>query len=122
MKKLAVLLLILLTGCTHGMRDFGMDLESAYKTAGFKFPLALSNYKVRAKRGVIAVTYPLDEFRTVTVEKSMTEFPVRNNYPVNGDLTLKNGVIIYANGDGNKVYVMNMAASGGYYRATCKKA
>ena len=65
-----------------------MDLDCGAKFAGFKFPVVLSNYHVRAMNGILEVTYPLDEFRNVIVRKSNkfktdTLSGVYIDYPVN---------------------------------------
>lgn len=108
--------------------DCGDDLVLASKIAGFTFPLILSNYWVRAMKGMIEVSYPLDEFRNVCVRKVETLLEnqedisgVYYNYPINKETTLPNGVPIKIRTDENKIYVMNMSASKGYYSAYCKE-
>lgn len=102
------------------------NLEKAKKVAGFEFPLLLSNYQVRAMKDMIEIIFPLDEYRSVIVRKSENVngddiSGVYNNYPVNKEISLKNGVLMNIRGDNNKIYVMNMSASSGYYSAFCDK-
>lgn len=99
----------------------------ASKIAGFNFPLTLSNYTVRAMKGMFEVTYPLDEFRYVTVRKSMDE---KNGFDNSGDytqyehndiITLKNGVKINIRGNGDKINIMYFAAESGVFSARCEE-
>lgn len=107
-------------------KDCGQDLNLAAKTAGFTLPMKLSNYTVRAMKDMIEVTYPLDEFRDVTIRKSSTEINNGdisgdyNIYPVKEDVKLDNGVIITIRRDNKKIYVMYFSAEQGYYSASCK--
>lgn len=151
MKKLIFLLLtvIVLIGCSSklvekqqgfvGMAnpwtDCGTDLEQASQIAGFFFPVTLSNYDVRAMKDMIEINYPLDETRTVCLRKTNSakfttdtggEYKgdisgVYIDYPVKKVMTLKNSVPVYIRGAKDKIYVMNMAASNGYYSAYCKE-
>ncbi|MDD3236680.1 MAG: hypothetical protein PHV37_01110 [Candidatus Gastranaerophilales bacterium] len=122
------------TGCTdkgvvllpNPWFDCHENLAKAAKVAGFEFPLSLSNYQVKAMKDMIEITYPLDAFRNVTVRKSSNDnggdiSGDYNNYPINKEISLKNGVLIKIRGDKYKIYVMNMAASSGYYSAVCDK-
>lgn len=124
----------LLTGCSKdanvGMpnpwSDCGDDLQCAANAAGFNFPLVLSNYSARAMNGLFEITYPLDEFRSVTVRKSLTDgngdiSGVYNDYPVNKEIMLYNAVPIQIRGNNDKIYVMNMSAESGYYSAYCEQ-
>ncbi len=107
--------------------DCGDNLECAAKKAGFKFPLVLSNYQVRAMADMIEITYPLDENRDVIVRKSSTETDNLdisgdyNNYPVNEEIELNNGVRIHVRGDGSKYYVAYFAAESGVFSINCAK-
>lgn len=108
--------------------DCNDDLVKASKIAGFTFPLMLSNYTVRAMDGMFEISYPLDEFRNVCVRKVMvlkdnqTDISgVYIKYPINKEMRLKNGVPIQIKADKNKIYVINMSASKGYYSAYCKE-
>lgn len=123
---------LFLTGCTQSTQianpwhDCNDNLTQAAKIAGFKFPLNLSNYTVRAMKDMIEITYPLDEFREVTVRKSWTNengdiSGDYNQYPINKTITLSNGVNVQTRGDKDKIYVMNMSAYSGYYSARCEK-
>ena len=144
MKKLLFLLLafVVLVGCSGktieekpmlvGMAnpwtDCGTNFSQAAEIAGFTFPLKLSNCDVRAMKNMIEINYPLDQTRTVCVRKTATnEFSnngdisgVYIEYPVNEEIILQNSVPIKVRGTGDKIYVMNMAASSGYYSAYCK--
>ncbi len=144
MKKLIFLLLafVVLAGCSGktveekpmlvGMANpwtyCGTDFNQAAQIAGFTFPLKLSKCDVRAMKDMIEINYPLDETKKVCVRKSDTEkfsnngdiSGVYTEYPVNEKIMLKDSVPIYTRGTGEKIYVMNMAASSGYYSAYCK--
>lgn len=103
------------------------NLEQAAKIAGFKFPLILSNYTVRAMKDMVEITYPLDEMRYVTVRKSQQEINGGDNsgdynkYPQNDVFTLNNGVNINVRRNGDKIYVMYFGAESGYYSARCEQ-
>lgn len=123
---------LLLAGCTENTQianpwsDCNDNLTQAAKIAGFKFPLLLSNYTVRAMKDMIEITYPLDEFREVTVRKSLTNETGDisgdyNKYPKNETIIIKGGVPIEIRGDKDKIYVINMSAYTGYYSARCEK-
>lgn len=118
-----------LVGMANPWTDCGNNLNQAAEIAGFSFPLKLSNYNVRAMKGMIEINYPLDKTRTVCVRKTATDelsnngdiSGVYNKYPVNEEIKLQNSVPIKVRGTGDKIFVMNMAASGGYYSAYCKE-
>lgn len=123
---------LLLAGCTENTQmanpwsDCNDNLAQAAKIAGFKIPLLLSNYTVRAMKDMIEITYPLDEFREVTVRKSLSNETGDisgdyNKYPINETITIQGGVPIQIRGDKDKIYVMNMSAYSGYYSARCEK-
>ncbi|WP_372519555.1 hypothetical protein [Candidatus Ruminimicrobiellum ovillum] len=144
MKKIIFLLLtfVVLVGCSGkvveektkliGMAnpwtDCGTDFEQASLVAGFTFPLKLSKCDVRAMKNMIEINYPLDETRTVCVRKTDTEKLANDGdisgvyieYPVNKEIMLKGAVPLKIRGTEDKIYVMNMAASNGYYSAYCK--
>ena len=140
MKKFNLIFLIILTtvlfcGCaTYSMCgmpnpwiECGDNLECAAKKAGFQFPLVLSNYQVRAMSDMIEITYPLDEFRNVTVRKSLTETDNLdisgdyNKYPISDEVVLKSGVVINVRRDNTKYYVAYFAAESGVYSINCQK-
>lgn len=104
------------------------NLAQAAKIAGFKFPLLLSNYTVRAMKDMVEITYPLDENRYVTVRKSQNEINGGDNsgdynkYPQNDIYTLDNGVNINVRRNGDKIYVMYFGAESGYYSARCEQS
>lgn len=118
----------MLVGMANPWTDCGTNFSQAAQIAGFTFPLKLSNCDVRAMKGMIEINYPLDQTRTVCVRKTATdEFSnngdisgVYTEYPVNEKIMLKDAVPIYTRGTGDKIYVMNMVASNGYYSAYCK--
>ena len=103
--------------------DCGMDLKKASQIAGFDFPLILSNYSVKAMKGMIEITYPLDENRNVIIRKSLEEINngdisgVYAKYPVVDTLTLEDGVQINLRKDVNSIYVMYFGACSGIYSA-----
>lgn len=107
--------------------DCNDNLEQAAKIAGFKFPLILSNYTVRAMKDMVEITYPLDETRYVTVRKSQEEINGGDNsgdynkYPQNDVFTLDNGVNINVRRNGDKIYVMYFGAESGYFSARCEQ-
>ena len=118
----------MLVGMANPWTDCGTNFNQAAQIAGFTFPLKLSNCDVRAMKNMIEINYPLDQTRTVCVRKTDTEKFSNNGdisgvyieYPVNEEITLQNSVPIKVRGAGDKIYVMNMAASSGYYSAYCK--
>lgn len=128
---------VIACGCTYqaqpitGMPNPWTDCNDSYscgaKIAGFNMPLNLSNYSVRAMKGILEVTYPLDESRNVTVRKSYDESNNGDNsgdynkYPENKVLTLSNGVNINTRGDKDKIYVMFFMAESGVYSARCEQ-
>ena len=103
------------------------DIYCASQKAGFNFPLRVKNYTVRAMKDMIEIKFPLDTRRIVTVRKSQSYNgnPDKNgikdisgdynNYPVNKDIKLKNGVVFNVRGYKNKFIVANFAAESGYY-------
>ena len=107
--------------------DCGNNLECAAKKAGFKFPLVLSNYQVRAMADMIEITYPLDEHRDVIVRKSLTETDYLdisgdyNKYPINDEVELKNGVKVNVRRDTSLYYVAYFAAESGVFSINCAK-
>ena len=126
----------LFSGCTENKQhligmpnpwiDCQTDLECAAKAAGFKFPLVLSNYNARAMNGIFEITYPLDEFRNVTVRKSNkikgdTLAGVYIDYPVNKEIKIKNEYPIKIRGTEDKIYVMSISNSKNFYSAYCEK-
>lgn len=116
-----------LVGMPNPWTECNTDFKCGTKNAGFNFPLSLSNYKIRAMKGMFEISYPLDEFRTVTVRKGFDESNNGDNsgdynkYPDNKIYTLENGVDINIRGDKNKIYVMYFMAESGVYSARCKQ-
>ena len=116
-----------LIGMPNPWTECNTDFKCGTKNAGFNFPLSLSNYKIRATKGMFEISYPLDEFRTVTVRKGFDESNNGDNsgdynkYPDNKIYTLENGVDINIRGDKNKIYVMYFMAESGVYSAKCKQ-
>lgn len=121
-------------GMANPWTDCGTDFNQAAQIAGFTFPLQLSKCDVRAMKDMIEINYLLDQTRTVCVRKTDSSRFVNDmggeydgdisgvyiNYPVNEKIMLKDSVPIYVRGTGDKIYVMNMVASNGYYSAYCK--
>lgn len=116
-----------LVGMPNTWTECNTDFKCGTKNAGFNFPLSLSNYKIRAMKGMFEISYPLDEFRTVTVRKGFDESNNGDNsgdynkYPDNKIYTLENGVDINIRGDKNKIYVMYFMAESGVYSARCEQ-
>lgn len=116
-----------LVGMPNSWTECNTDFKCGTKNAGFNFPLSLSNYKIRAMKGMFEISYPLDEFRTVTVRKGFDESNNGDNsgdynkYPDNKIYTLENGVNINIRGDKNKIYVMYFMAESGVYSARCEQ-
>lgn len=116
-----------LVGMPNPWTECSTDFKCGTKNAGFNFPLSLSNYKIRAMKGMFEISYPLDEFRTVTVRKGFDESNNGDNsgdynkYPDNKIYTLENGVDINIRGDKNKIYVMYFMAESGVYSAKCEQ-
>lgn len=116
-----------LVGMPNPWTECNTDFKCGTKNAGFNFPLSLSNYKIRAMKGMFEISYPLDEFRTVTVRKGFDESNNGDNsgdynkYPDNKIYTLENGVDINIRGDKNKIYVMYFMAESGVYSARCEQ-
>lgn len=122
-------------GCADKTMPIGMpnpwsecsdSYSCAEKIAGFNMPLKLSNYSVRAMKGMVEVTYPLDEYRNVVVRKSVDE---SNGIDNSGDynkyddsiLTLPNGVNINLRKKDGKIIVMYFAAESGCFSARCEE-
>lgn len=120
--------LICLTGlysCTYGefFNCYG-DLNRAYEISGVAFPITAPNYFVRAKSGMVEISYPLDEQRYVFLRKT-TDFKghdisgIETEYPVERDSYLSNGMTMSIKEDDEKIYVVNFATSAGYYSIYC---
>jgi len=117
-----------MVGMANPWTDCGTNFNQAAQIAGFTFPLKVSNCDVRAMKNMIEVNYSLDQTRKVCVRKTATyEFSnngdisgVYTEYPVNEEISLQNSVPVKVRGTGDKIYVMNMVASNGYYSAYCK--
>lgn len=124
-----------MVGMANPWTDCGTNFNQAARIAGFTFPLELSKCDVRAMKNMIEINYPLDQTRTVCVRKTDSSKFVNDigeeeykgdisgvyiDYPVSEKIMLKDSVPIYTRGTGDKIYVMNMAASNGYYSAYCK--
>lgn len=107
--------------------ECGDNSKLAKQIAGFEFPLILSNYSIRAMKGMYEITYPLDEQRYVTVRKTISEkfgddtSGDYNQYPINGILKSDTGVELNVRRDKNKIYVMYFSAETGYYSARCER-
>ncbi len=113
---------------TDVLTDCRDDLSCAKKVSGIDFPLVLSNYNIKAMPDMIEITYPLDEFKEVTVRKSTknlnNEIDIDRNYekyPILDTLTLENGVNLKTRKDKNNIYVAYIAADSGYYSIFCSQ-
>ena len=97
------------------------NFSCGIKTARFNFPLSLSNYTIRATKGIFEISYPLDDSRTVTVRKSFDEANNGDNsgdytkYPINNTLELKDGVIVNTRRDEKLIYVTHFCAESGCF-------
>ena len=117
-----------LIGMANPWTDCGTNFSQAAQIAGFTFPLKLSNFDIRAMKHMIEINFLLDEARTVCVRKTDTEELSNNGdisgvyteYPINEEIMLKNAVPLQVRGSEDKIYVMNMSASSGYYSAYCE--
>lgn len=116
-----------MVGMPNPWIECGDNLECAAKKAGFKFPLVLSNYQVRAMNDMIEITYPLDETRDVIVRKSSTETNgsdisgVYTKYPISEEIELKDSVRVNVKRDSSKIYVAYFAAESGVFSIYCEK-
>ncbi len=116
-----------LIGMPNPWTECNTDFKCGREVAGFNFPLSLSNYTIRAMKGIFEISYPLDEHRTVTVRKGFDESNNGDNsgdynkYINNKTYTLKNSVNIHIRGEQNKIYVMYFMAESGVYSARCEQ-
>ena len=116
-----------MVGMPNPWIECGDNLECAAKKAGFKFPLVLSNYQVRAMNDMIEIAYPLDETRDVIVRKSSTETNgsdisgVYTKYPISEEIELKDSVRVNVKRDSSKIYVAYFAAESGVFSIYCEK-
>ena len=109
------------------------DIYCAANIAGFNFPLRINNYSVRAMKGLVELTFPINKKKIVTVRKSVLsdgnfdEYGIKdvsgdyNSYPVNKIIWIEKAVPFSVKGYKNKFYVVNFAAETGNYSITCKK-
>lgn len=107
------------------------DISCGEKKAGFKFPLKVKNYTVRAMNDMIEFRFPLKDHRNVIVRKSTMPDgePDENgiidisgdytNYPINETVSLSNGVKFSVRGEENNYKVVSFAAETGYYSIMC---
>lgn len=110
------------------LRDCKNNLEKAQEIAAFKFPVVLSNFQVKAAKDLIEVTYPLDEFKDVSVRKSTLNNDniidinrAIEKYPTEDILSLQNGVEVLVRKNEKKIYLAYLAADSGYYSIFCPK-
>ena len=113
--------------------DCGDDISCGAKQAGFNFPLRIDNYSVRAMKGMIEISFPLNKKQTVIARKAQTfDGPILDNgiidisgdynkYNVNKTTYLKNGISFWTRGEKRKFYVAAFAAESGFYSFYCKK-
>lgn len=113
-------------GMLNPWSDCEQNTQQASKIAGFEFPLILSNYSIRAMKGLYEINYPLDEKRNVCVRKTISNkfgedtSGDYNKYPINTKLKLDGDVELNVRRDNDKIYVMYFAAESGYYSARCE--
>lgn len=116
-----------LIGMPNPWTDCEYNLTQAAKIAGFKFPMKLSNYSVRAMKDMIQITYPLDEFRDLIVRKSTTSINNGdisgdyNEYPIKETVKLDKDVTGYMREYNGSVYVMYFKMGKNYYSLNCAK-
>lgn len=110
------------------LTNCGDDMSCAEKESGIKFPLILSNFKVMAMPDLIEITYPLDEFRDVSVRKTTlnenNKLDIDRNYaiyPEKETISLENGVNVEVRQDKDLIYVAYLTADSGYYSMYCPK-
>ena len=109
------------------------DIYCGAKKAGFNLPVRVNDYSVRAMKGLLQISFPLDKKRTVIMRKSQTYDDIfdsngvmdisgdYNEYPVNKTIYLKNTVPFNVRGQKNKFIVANFASETGYYSFYCKQ-
>lgn len=106
--------------------ECGTDVACAEQTAGFSFPLQVTDYTLRAARGLLEISFPLDTARNVRVIKTETEpaeihalgeglQPALKESP----LQLPDGITVTVFSDNQNTYLMHFGASGGFYTAYC---
>jgi len=115
------------TEVSNTWTDCGKNIEQAADVAGFTFPLDLSEYNVRATRGMIEFKYKLDD-KTVVIRKSKDNEGNKGDvsgdftkYPVNKEIRLSNGVAVKVRGEEDLFYVMYIETITGYYSAASKE-
>ena len=140
MKKIYLsILAILLTVClgTFAMPNPWIECEDniscGAKQAGFNFPLRVNNYSVRAMKGMIEISFPLNKKRKIIARKAQTfDGPILpngivdisgdyNKYKINKTTYLKNGIAFWTRGEKRKFYVAAFAAESGFYSFYCKQ-
>jgi len=130
---LFIILSFKVTAIPNPWVDCKDDLYCASQKAGFTFPLRVKNYYIRAMKGMIEITFPIDKKRKITVRKSQLFegdadkngikdiSGIYNNYPVNKTVFIEGSVPFNLRGEKNKFYVANFAADSGYYSFYCDK-
>lgn len=111
----------------------GDDISCGTQLVGFKFPLRVDNYSVRATEKILEISFPIDRKRNITVRKSHYGIDSEVNseindisgidkiYPVEKNIQIDNVVNFCVKGDNNKFYVANFAAESGYYSFYCEQ-
>ena len=111
------------------------DFSCAVKVSGFNFPIMVKNYSIQAMKDMIQITFPFKNKRNNDVIVRKSEFAknsselgnfkdisgVYNDYPVNKEVKLKNGVSFYLRGAKKKFNVALFSAETGYYSIYSKK-
>ena len=102
------------------------DISCGAKKAGFNLPLRVENYKVRAMKGMIEISFPYKK-QNITIRKSESYKGKAdsngikdisgnyNKYPINKTILIQKAVPFNVRGEKNKFYVANFAADTGYY-------
>jgi len=113
-------------GMANPWHDCEADFACAEKVSGLQFSMRLSNYWIRAMENMFEISYPLDEFRDVSVRKSFGLFEGDNSgvytkYPINKTIHYDKNIPVKIRGTRNKVYVMNFSYRHFNYSAYCKE-
>ena len=109
------------------------NIACGSRQAGFNFPLRVNNYSVRAMKGMLEISFPLDKKRIVLVRKAeIYDGPNVSNgivdisgdynkYKINKTTYLKNGIPFWTRGEKRKFYIVAFAAENAYYSFSCKQ-
>ena len=109
--------------------DCGDDISFCAAKAGFNFPLRVENYSARAMKGMFEIRFPLKKLfskNQITIRKVTSckneqkggfcdTSGVYNDYPIDKEVKIKNGVSFKVKGKNSKFYVALFGAETGYY-------